>query len=110
MYYSSQAASGFNPTVHYDVAGMEPYLKGPRDSLTNNDFHDPRETKNLPVGEGLKADGHLDFSKAWVTDYFNDKLGSGNTAKGGGYLLIDAGPDRVFGTADDIVVGAGGGQ
>jgi hypothetical protein len=33
------------------------------------------------------------------------------TAKNAGtYMLISAGPDRLFGTGDDIVVGGGGGQ
>ncbi|MDB5323875.1 MAG: signal peptide protein [Phycisphaerales bacterium] len=111
VFYSSQATGSFNSTAHYDVSGLEPYLKGPRDSLTNNDFHDPKETKNLPSGEGIKSDGHLDLSKQWVIDYFTNKLGSGSgSGAKSGYLLIDAGPDRMFGTDDDIVVSAGGGQ
>jgi type II secretory pathway pseudopilin PulG len=111
VYYSSQATGSFDPTAHYDVAGMEPYLKGPRDSTTNNDFHDPKDSQNLPASEGIKPDGHLDLTKPWVMDYFTNKFGAGtaNSAKGS-YLLIDAGPDRIFGTADDIVVSAGGGQ
>jgi type II secretory pathway pseudopilin PulG len=111
--YSSQGSGSFDPKTHYDVAGMEPYLKGPKDTATGNDFHDPKDTQNMPAGEGLKGDGHLDLTKAWVTDYFTSKFGTGtgnaNAAKGS-YLLIDAGPDRLFGTADDIVVSAGGGQ
>jgi type II secretory pathway pseudopilin PulG len=110
VFYSSQAKGSFDPTVHYDVVGMEPYLKGPRDSLTNNDFHDPKDSQNQSSSEGIKGDGHLDLSKQWVIDYFNSKFSSGSGGAKSAYLLIDAGPDRAFGTDDDIVVSAGGGQ
>jgi hypothetical protein len=46
--------------------------------------------------------------RAWIVDYFTSP--GGTSARGGGYLLLDAGADRVFGTDDDIIVGAGGGQ
>ena len=63
--------------------------------------------------EGEVPCGGFDLSDQQTRDYLISYFGnsSGTAAKSAGsYLLIDAGPDRIFGTNDDIVVGAGGGQ
>jgi prepilin-type N-terminal cleavage/methylation domain-containing protein len=86
--YNSKKSGQFKSTFSYDWSTITPYLKT---STPNPDFAGKDETDSN------------------VQAYFTSS--SGNTAKGAGaYILIDAGPDRIFGTADDIVVTAGGGQ
>jgi len=103
--YNSMSG-GFNTNIAYDLAVIQGYLKNQQvgGSAEKDDFHDPVNPRSSGfTGVG----GNLDPTKAWVHDYFTSP--SGNSAKGGGYLLISAGADRIFGTADDIIVGAGGG-
>jgi prepilin-type N-terminal cleavage/methylation domain-containing protein len=108
IFYNSRVTNTFRADICYDIGVIQPYLK----STPNvpNDFHNPADASS--GGDGFTA-GNLDVSKQWVKDYFTSKgtSGTGNTAKNAGsFMLIDAGPDRLFGTADDIIVGAGGGQ
>jgi len=81
--------SGFNPTFSYDFGQLKPYLSG-------TDF------------------GGKDQSDATVRAYFatpdTKDLPQPTARAAGTYLLIDAGPDRIFGNDDDIIVSAGGGQ
>jgi len=99
------SAGKFDATVHYDVAPIQGYLQS---TTGRDDFHDPADPSHKNASAAAFNSGKLDATKPWVIDYFSN--GSGSSAKGGGYLLIDAGPDRIFGTSDDIIVGAGGGQ
>jgi prepilin-type N-terminal cleavage/methylation domain-containing protein len=102
--YNSRAG-GFKSNFQYDVGPMEGYLRNP------SKF--PDGPCDFPIaGQNNKYafnGTHVDPTAKVVIDLF---AGSGNnTARSAGsYLLIDAGVDRIFGTDDDIVVGAGGGQ
>jgi hypothetical protein len=108
--YNSKLNGGFNATFEYDVAVIQPYLKT---SAPNDDFHDPTR-RDTPTSTGFNGP-NLDLSKKdangnpWIRDYFTAK-GSTIAKNAGSYMLLDAGADRVFGTDDDIIVGAGGGQ
>jgi prepilin-type N-terminal cleavage/methylation domain-containing protein len=103
----------FDPSCSYDLAVIQPYLQK---TVPNDDFHDPTDSTHDASKTGFTG-ANLDPSKktstgtpqrAWIVDYFSSASGSAKNA--GSYLLLDAGPDRVFGTDDDIIVGAGGGQ
>jgi prepilin-type N-terminal cleavage/methylation domain-containing protein len=95
--YNSRISNTFRADVHYDIGVVQPYLNS---------------AKDFPPASGQPsnfATGNLDPNATAVQAYFTSS--SGNTAKNAGsFMLIDAGPDRIFGTADDIIVGAGGGQ
>jgi type II secretory pathway pseudopilin PulG len=101
--YNSKGGS-FNSTKSYDLAAIQPYLQS---ALPNDDFHDPADKTKSASKTGFTS-GNLDPTKSWIIDYFTAP--GGTSARGGGYLLLDAGADRIFGTEDDIIVGAGGGQ
>jgi hypothetical protein len=82
--YNSKTKGAFDSTFSYDFAVIKPYLNGK--DFGGKDANDPK-----------------------VQAYFTAP--GGNTARfAGTYLLLDAGPDRIFGTDDDIIIGAGGGQ
>jgi type II secretory pathway pseudopilin PulG len=83
--YNSKSVSKFDPSYSYDFGTIRPYLNGTTD-FAGKDANDAK-----------------------VQAYFTAP--GGNAARNAGtYLLLDAGPDRIFGTDDDIIVGAGGGQ
>jgi prepilin-type N-terminal cleavage/methylation domain-containing protein len=82
-------AQRFDQTFSYDYNAIKPYLstkdfggKAPTDPAVRGYFATP-DSKNAvqPVARGA-----------------------------GSYLLLNAGPDRILGTDDDIIVSAGGGQ
>ena len=109
--YNSKMQGGFNPNFVYDLAAIQPYLKtvAPYD-----DFHDPT-ARDTPGKTGFSG-SNLDPSKQdangklWIRNYFTGGPDVNTARNAGSYLLLDAGADRVFGTDDDIIVGAGGGQ
>jgi prepilin-type N-terminal cleavage/methylation domain-containing protein len=89
-----------NADAHYNLGSVQGYLRTttPKDTLTTN----TGDTTNWPK------------TKDYFTNTMTGTAASGTggvTAKNAGtYMLISAGPDRLFGTSDDIVVGGGGGQ
>jgi len=97
-------SGAFNASKSYDLGLIQPYLQS---AVPNDDFHDPSDNSHSSSKTGFNG-GNLDPSKSWIVNYFTSP--GGTSARGGGYLLLDAGADRVFGTDDDIIVGAGGGQ
>jgi hypothetical protein len=110
--YNSKGGT-FNATKSYDLGVIQPYLQS---AVPNDDFHDPTDNTHSSSKTGFTG-ANLDPSKTtssgtparqWIVDYFTSP--GGTSARGGGYLLLDAGADRVFGTDDDIIIGAGGGQ
>jgi hypothetical protein len=103
--YNSKVSGSFNAANHYDLAAIQPYLQK---IVPNDDFHDPKDTTHSTSRTGFTG-ANLDPTKAWIINYFTAP-GSTTARNAGSYLLIDAGPDRIFGTDDDIIVGAGGGQ
>jgi prepilin-type N-terminal cleavage/methylation domain-containing protein len=84
-------SNNYDPTCHYNLFLVSPYLNST----------DPKEILALGASDSR------------VKQYFTagQSGGSVGTAKfAGTYILISAGADRKFGTDDDIVYGAGGGQ
>ena len=111
--YNSKIKGSFDPTFAYDLALIQMYLQSSNLNGIKDDFHDPTSTAPADTGfSGTNLDpskkAKVNPNRPWIIDYFTSPGGS--SARGGGYLLIDAGADRVFGTDDDIIVGAGGGQ
>ena len=49
------------------------------------------------------------FKRIHFTSSFSNSL-SYTARSAGSFMLICAGPDRIFGTKDDIIQGGGGGQ
>ena len=78
----------YDPSCHYNFAAVAPYLN----------TTDTTET----LGGGP--------AKPEVVTYFTSEQSTTSAKFAGTYILISAGPDRKFGTADDIVMGGGGGQ
>lgn len=112
--YNSKIKGAFDATFSYDLAVIQMYLQSSNANGSKDDFHDPTSTAAGDTGftganlDPSKMTSKQPPSRAWIVDYFTSP--GGTSARGGGYLLLDAGADRVFGTDDDIIVGAGGGQ
>jgi prepilin-type N-terminal cleavage/methylation domain-containing protein len=77
----------YNAAFHYNFGAVAPYLN----------TGDTAET--LAGGP----------SKPEVVTYFTSEQSTTSAKYAGTYILISAGPDRKFGTADDIIMGGGGG-
>jgi prepilin-type N-terminal cleavage/methylation domain-containing protein len=82
-------SAAYDPTCHYNFGAIAPYL--------NDITKDPAET--LAGGP----------AKPEVVTYFTSEQSTTSAKYAGSYILIGAGPDRKFGTADDIIMGGGGG-
>ena len=84
----------FDATKHYDYKQVAYYLR--------------KITGDVKVDDPM-AKGVTDTS---VTQLFSiSTSGGAKTAKGPGtYIIFSAGPDRLFGTQDDIIYTGGGGQ
>jgi type II secretory pathway pseudopilin PulG len=87
---NSAVADNYDPNVSYDFSQVKPYLK--TTSGANADFG-----------------GSTSAGSDAVLQKFRSSTGIG-AVNAGSYILLDAGPDRLFGTPDDILVGAGGAQ
>jgi len=87
----------YDPSCHYNYAAIAPYLNP----------QDPAETLNNAGGTPPPASSPL---KPEVVTFFASEQSTTSAKFAGTYILISAGPDRKFGTADDIVMGGGGGQ
>ena len=103
--YGGDPSPKWDSTYSYDFATLLPYLNLSVSSLPDmkKDFYNLLDiTLPTPAQKPVAQN-------KYVQGYFGST--SGNTAKNAGsFMLIDAGPDRQFGTPDDIIVGAGGGQ
>jgi prepilin-type N-terminal cleavage/methylation domain-containing protein len=97
---------GFKSNFQYDVGPIEGYLRNPS-KFPNGpcDFPIVGAATTTYAFKGT----HVDPTAKVVIDLFAG-VGNNTARSAGSYLLIDAGADRIFGTDDDIVVGAGGGQ
>jgi len=86
----------YSASYHYNYRALAPYVNSA----------DPGELLNQPPPIPNPA---VEPIPPTVKFFMSDQ--SNTTAKyAGTYILISAGPDRKFGTADDIVSGGGGGQ
>jgi prepilin-type N-terminal cleavage/methylation domain-containing protein len=82
---------GYNPAYHYNYKAIAPYLN----------FDDANEPLNNKKSPTILPE---------VNSYFTSEQSSTTAKYAGTYILISAGADRKFGTADDIISGGGGGQ
>jgi len=80
-------SANYDPSCHYNFAAIKPYVN----------TADTTET----LGGGP--------SKPEVVTYFTSEQSTTAAKFAGTYILIGAGPDRKFGTSDDILMGGGGG-
>jgi prepilin-type N-terminal cleavage/methylation domain-containing protein len=82
----------YNPNFHYNYRALAPYLN----------FDDDGETlNNKKRNPAMQPE---------VITYFTSEQSTSTAKYAGTYILISAGPDHRFGTADDIISGGGGGQ
>jgi prepilin-type N-terminal cleavage/methylation domain-containing protein len=84
-------SAGYDPAYHYNYKAVAPYLN----------FDDAGETLNNQKQATMKPE---------VVSYFTSEQSTTTAKYAGTYILIGAGIDRKFGTADDIVMGGGGAQ
>ena len=92
-------SDGYDPTFHYNLNVIAPYLN-PSERGSGNRF-DFLNASAMGAGTVPVA----------IRSYFATQNAAGNVANAkfaGGYMLICAGPDRKYGTDDDVVVGGGG--
>ena len=84
-------STSYVATKHYNLQSVAGYLK---------------------ATDVLKADASDGKTREYFAAPMTNSSGmSVVTAKyAGTYILISAGPDRIFGTSDDVIVGGGGGQ
>jgi prepilin-type N-terminal cleavage/methylation domain-containing protein len=77
----------------YNYAAVSPYL--------NKIADDPAELLGQPPASNAQTDP--------TVKYFTSEQSTTSAKYAGTYILISPGPDRKFGTADDIIMGGGGG-
>jgi len=82
----------YNSAFHYNYRALAPYLNF--DTMADEPLNNKKTTTMTPE----------------VINYFTSEQSTSTAKYAGTYILISAGPDRKFGTADDIVSGGGGGQ
>ena len=86
----------YNPAYHYNYRALAPYL----------DFEtDPAKGGGEPLNNKKSS-----TMQPELITYFTSEQSTSTAKYAGTYILISAGPDRKFGTADDIISGGGGGQ
>jgi prepilin-type N-terminal cleavage/methylation domain-containing protein len=86
---------GYAPAFAYNYAAVSPYLNKIADDPAEV-LAQPPAVPNVPTDPTVK--------------YFTSEQSTTSAKFAGTYILISAGPDRKFGTADDIIMGGGGGQ
>jgi type II secretory pathway pseudopilin PulG len=101
--YSSKKDGMFRPNFDYDISVIQGYLKA------SSDFPIPKTSPQQYAYTATGFDTTTTATRTYLNTYFGNSAGSA-AKNAGSYMLIDAGPDRIFGTDDDIIVGAGGGQ
>jgi prepilin-type N-terminal cleavage/methylation domain-containing protein len=84
----------YNASYHYNYRALMPYVN-PAD--TGEVLNQPPTVPNAPQADA-------------TVKYFTSEQSNATAKYAGTYILISAGPDRKFGTADDIISGGGGGQ
>jgi len=86
----------YNASYHYNYRAIAPYLN----------FQDPGETLNQPPPIPNPTVEPIPPT----VKYFMSEQSTSTAKYAGTYILISAGLDRKFGTADDIIMGGGGAQ
>ena len=98
--------ASYDPTAYYNMKSVQAYIR-PFDA--NLDSATEQNKKNDVFQFPVRG-----ADQTAVNNYFKiDPIGGATdySARGAGsYILISAGPDRRFGTPDDIIVVGGGGQ
>jgi prepilin-type N-terminal cleavage/methylation domain-containing protein len=84
---ASIISPNYDARFHYNFAAIKPYL------------NTAETTETLGGGP----------TKPEVVTYFTSEQSTTSAKYAGTFILISAGPDRKFGTSDDILMGGGGG-
>lgn len=99
-------SSTYDPAACYNFNSVMTYIKPTR--------QDPPNAAENARKDDVFSPGPSPADQQRITDYFaqpNIAGTTGVTAKGAGsYILISAGQDRRYGSADDIIFYGGGGQ